>query len=317
MEKHTCKAATLASLLLCVAMPGMAQSDVKGSKDHPLISRYPGSYITDYFQKEYDEIILPLGKGNSKQGKFEKSQHLEGKITGIVYRSPAGRSELEIFRNYESAVKQAGFETLFDCAKEACADGGRYTLYGNGSWDEYWWPSHDIRYLSAKLSRQQGDAYVSVFVEKGPGTNDGPTVTLFVIEMKPMETGLVTVDAATLAADLTRIGHASVYGIYFDTGKADVKPESDATLAEIGKLLKQDASLKLYVVGHTDNVGTLANNMDLSKRRADAVVKILTIKYSISAARLSAQGDGPLAPVASNDTEDGRAKNRRVELVKQ
>jgi OOP family OmpA-OmpF porin len=81
--------------------------------------------------------------------------------------------------------------------------------------------------------------------------------------------------------------------------------------------LQQDPSLKLYVVVHTDNVGTLASNMDLSKRRGDAVVKVLTTKYNIAAARLSAQGDGPTAPVASNGSEEGRAKNRRVELVKQ
>ena len=98
---------------------------------------------------------------------------------------------------------------------------------------------------------------------------------------------------------------------------ADVKPESDATLAEIAKLLQQTPGLKLYVVGHTDNVGTLASNLDLSKRRGDAVVKVLSTRYSIAATRLSSQGDGPTAPVASNESEEGRAKNRRVELVKQ
>jgi outer membrane protein OmpA-like peptidoglycan-associated protein len=132
-----------------------------------------------------------------------------------------------------------------------------------------------------------------------------------------MEGGLVTVDAAALANDITNTGHSSVYGIYFDTGKAEVKPESDATLKEIAKLLQQHAGLKLLVVGHTDSVGALAANMDLSKRRADAVVQALTAKYGVAAARLSGQGAGPLAPVASNKTEDGRAKNRRVELVEQ
>jgi len=137
------------------------------------------------------------------------------------------------------------------------------------------------------------------------------------MEVKPMESGLVTVNAESLAGDITRMGHASVYGIYFDTGKAEVKPESDATLKEIAKLLQQDGALKLYVVGHTDSVGQLASNMDLSHRRADAVVNVLSTKYSIAAARLSAQGVGPLTPVATNDSEEGRAKNRRVELVKQ
>ena len=132
-----------------------------------------------------------------------------------------------------------------------------------------------------------------------------------------MEGGLVTVNAAALAGDINRTGHTAVYGIYFDTGKADLKPESDAAISEISKLLEQDSSLKLLVVGHTDNVGTLASNMDLSKRRAAAVVQALTARHGIAAARLIAQGAGPLAPVASNGNEEGRAKNRRVELVQQ
>lgn len=158
--------------------------------------------------------------------------------------------------------------------------------------------------------------YVSLHVEQDNDTNPA-WAELVVIEMKPMDAGLVTVNAATLANDLGRTGHASVYGIYFDTGKADVKPESDGTLKEIAKLLQQQAQLKLYVVGHTDNVGNFASNQDLSQRRAEAVAQLLSTKYGVPAARLKSVGDGPSAPVASNDSEEGRAKNRRVELVKQ
>ncbi len=149
------------------------------------------------------------------------------------------------------------------------------------------------------------------------GGNGRPNVELYVIEMKPMEGNLITVDAASLANDITRTGHASVYGILFDTGKADIKPESDATLKEIAKLLQASPTLRLYVVGHTDNQGALDMNMDLSKRRADGVLAALTAKYGVPAARLRAFGNGPYSPVASNDSEEGRAKNRRVELVKQ
>ena len=124
-------------------------------------------------------------------------------------------------------------------------------------------------------------------------------------------------DAAALAGDITKTGHSAVYGIYFDTAKAEVKPESDAALQEIAKLLQQNAQLKLLVVGHTDSVGALASSMDLSKRRADAVVQVLTAKSGIAASRLNAQGAGLLAVVASNKSEEGRAENRRVELVEQ
>ncbi len=135
-----------------------------------------------------------------------------------------------------------------------------------------------------------------------------------------IETAL-TQDVVATAADLSNgiasTGHTVVNGILFDTGKADVKPESDPALQEVAKMLKSDPRLKVYVVGHTDNVGGLAANMDLSKRRAAAVVLALTTKYGVSAAQLQSYGDGPYAPVASNDSADGRALNRRVELVKQ
>lgn len=131
----------------------------------------------------------------------------------------------------------------------------------------------------------------------------------------------LTQDVVATAADFSNgiagSGHVVVNGILFDTGKADVKPESDPALQEVAKMLKGDPRLKVYVVGHTDNVGAPAANIDLSKRRAAAVVLALTTKYGVPAAQLQSYGDGPYAPVASNDSEDGRALNRRVELVKQ
>jgi OmpA-OmpF porin, OOP family len=111
------------------------------------------------------------------------------------------------------------------------------------------------------------------------------------------------------------MGKIALYGIYFDTNQATLKPESDATLAEIAKLLQADPALKLHVVGHTDNVGGLAANMDLSKRRAASVTASLVQTHGVNASRLSPNGVSYLAPVASNATDAGRAKNRRVELV--
>lgn len=301
---------------LSVLFAAAQNQDAEGGKDHPLISRYPGSYIERYFQKEFDEFTLPLGKLADE--KFTKSQHLEGKVTGIVYIAPEGRSVLEVFRNYQDALKNAGFKKLFTCGPQECSGSGGTTgrVYGTGNYDDYWGPDHGIHYVSAKLARPEGDVDVSLLVDD-QGGNGRAKVELYVIEMKPMESGLITVNAASLANDINRTGHAAVYGIYFDTGKADIKPESDATLKEIGKLLQGNPDLKLYVVGHTDNQGALDMNMDLSRRRAQSVLTALTAKYGVPVARLRAYGSGPYAPVASNDDEEGRAKNRRVELVKQ
>jgi OOP family OmpA-OmpF porin len=161
--------------------------------------------------------------------------------------------------------------------------------------------------------------YVSVYTTAAygvGGTNKNRVFTLLdVIEVKPMQVGQVQVDANAMAREIAANGRVALYGIYFDTGKADVKAESQPALAEIAKLMKQDASLKILVVGHTDNAGTFDYNLDLSRQRADSVVKSLVSQHGLAAARLKAWGVGYTAPIASNRAEEGKAKNRRVELV--
>lgn len=130
-----------------------------------------------------------------------------------------------------------------------------------------------------------------------------------------MDVKMVTVAAEEMAEQISTSGSVALYGIYFDTDKADIKPESADTLEQIVKLLKDSPDLKLLVVGHTDNIGTFTYNMDLSQQRADAVVKELRTKFGIEAERLGSVGVSYSSPVASNKTEEGRAKNRRIELV--
>ncbi len=130
-----------------------------------------------------------------------------------------------------------------------------------------------------------------------------------------MQGDKIVADAAALAQAIEREGKVSVYGIYFDTDKSDIKPESKPALDEIAKLLQSRSDLKIFVVGHTDITGALAHNRSLSEARPRAVVKALVSNYSIHAGRLEGYGVGPLAPTAPNASADGRAKNRRVELV--
>jgi len=299
------------ALLLLAATLASAQE--KG-KDHPLIKRYPASEVfggdNAITVAQFDEFDLVAGP--IKNGKPTKSMHLEGKVFFAPYRNPNDRSVLEIYRNYEQELKKAGFQTLFACNATECgsdsAQGVNPRFYALSD------AGYSNRYLAAKLSRPEGDVYVSLMVHAQGRVGGGSD--LYVIEVKPMENKDL-VDAASLTSDLASTGHVAVYGIYFDSGKAELKPESDATLKEIAKVLQQDGNLKLYVVGHTDNQGSLVTNMDLSKRRADSVVAALASKYGAPAGRLQAFGAGPYSPVASNDKEEGRARNRRVELVKQ
>ncbi|PKL46575.1 MAG: hypothetical protein CVV37_08480, partial [Nitrospira bacterium HGW-Nitrospira-1] len=301
----------LVAFLLATSVTFAQEEDREGSKDHPLISRYPGSSISYYDVKKFDEYVLPLGKFEKE--KLTKSQKLEGKVTQITYRAPEDRSTLEIYRNYELALKKAGFETLFSATSKELGEGWQdafaAAISSRSTKDLGAYLGGEGRYIVAKSTRQEGDVYVALYVALGWYSN--AMVQLDVIEVKPMETGLVTVNAEVLAEDIARTGHVAVYGIYFDTGKADVKPESEPALKEIAKLLQQSPKLQLYVVGHTDNVGTLNSNMELSKLRAEAVVKALISKHGIDSKRLHPVGVGPLAPVASNKTEEGRAKNRR------
>lgn len=323
-------------IIPCFLIAGLSWAqgtDIKGSKDHPLISRYQGSYILDYDFKEYDAFVLPLGK-QIREPKTDrivpvKSQKLEGKATRILYVAPLGRSSLEVFRNYQKALAGAGFETLFSCEENQCGSLFGYAHYPlerqlkNTQVSQYAasFPKNE-RYLAAKLSRPQGEVFVSLYVwicgfDHFKATFNHSVTLLEIIETKPMEAGLVTVNAEKMAQDLQRTGHVPIYGIYFDFNKAEIKTGSEAVLKEMARLLQTNPQLKVHIVGHTDNVGTLSYNLDLSQRRAEAVVNVLVKQYHIAAGRLVAKGVGPLAPVASNRTEEGRAQNRRVELVEQ
>ena len=209
-----------------------------------------------------------------------KNQPVEGEFHQINYRFPNTASKAQVVRNMNTALRRAGYTMVYDSG-----DYGDFTGHMGKTW---------------------------IQIEIGGAGS--------ILETIVVETALtqdVVATAAALSSGLTSTGHTVVNGILFDTGKAEVKTESAPALEEVVKLLKDDAKLKLYVVGHTDNVGALAANVDLSNRRAAAVVQMLVTKYGVAADRLQAYGDGPYAPLASNDSDDGRALNRRVELVKQ
>jgi outer membrane protein OmpA-like peptidoglycan-associated protein len=293
-------------------------ADIKGSKDHPVVSRYAGSEIVKYKQRAFDEYFL-LTRKAKKSGGIEKNKAsattLEGRITAISYKAPAERTTLEVFRNYQDALQQAGFETLFACSNKEC--GGRGFNHAVVPYDLLFGDYYsDQRYLAAKLSRPTGDVYVALYTVFNRAPNIKRAITqLDVIEVKAMAGKMVTVDANAMAKGIEAEGHIAIYNLYFDTGKAVIKPSSEPALGEIAKLLEVRPTLGLLVVGHTDNVGKLKYNEDLSRRRAQAVVEALTGKHGVAPGRLSAVGVGMYAPIASNQSEPGRAKNRRVELV--
>jgi len=265
-------------IALLSVFPAFAQADKAGCKDHPLFpSRMPGYFLDACKTEEFGVFDFSLVGG--------VKQPVEGKFTSLSYTIPNRKDEpsgLAVVRNYEAAIVKAGGTIL-----KMDAD----------------------RRVNGKIAKDGQEVWVQA--SKGNGK-----IWLFIVEKKGMQQYIVA-DAAAMGSDLKSTGHIALYGIYFDTNKSEVKSESKPALEEIAKLLKQDTGLKLKVVGHTDMTGSMDTNMKLSQARGEAVVLALVGQHGIAASRLKGHGVGPLAPVASNDTDEGRAKNRRVELVKE
>ncbi len=319
LSARSLRAAMVATVAVLLASVARAD-DVKGSKDHPLVSRFKGAEIVDYASKDFDEAVLPVQRMDSASPyPPSATMKVEGKVTRITYRLPARRSAVEAMRNYQQALSSD--KVIFHCAGDEC--GGEFAGFvGNSGkvippgWSATF-NTENNRYALARKSLPSGDVYILLYAMQENAENP-VTVYEEVVEVRPMQTGQVTVlDAPALDKGLRSEGHVAVYGLYFDTGKAEVKPESKPTLDQMARLLAQQPALKVYLVGHTDNVGPLATNLDLSQRRAEAVAKALATDYKVDASRMTARGVASLAPLASNADEPGRARNRRVELVQQ
>jgi OOP family OmpA-OmpF porin len=263
-----------------------ASDDVAGSKDHPLLTRYPDSVITEY-QSNFNAVPVTTGADKGTP----KVENIEGQATVIKYfyrDAEKQPSALQILRNYQNAIKAINGEVVFErLPKEG--DGGETTL---------------------KVKSGGKDVWVKV----EPDVWSAPTQSykLSVVEVEAMAQ---VVSANALLDALNKDGFIALY-INFDTGKADLKADGEATVKEIAAMLKAAPTMKISIEGHTDNVGTPASNQKLSEARAKSVMDAVA-KAGIAKDRLSSKGLGQTTPIADNRTDDGKAKNRRVELVKQ
>jgi OOP family OmpA-OmpF porin len=213
-------------------------------------------------------------------GAENKVQTIEGEKLHIYYDcNSESYGRLKVVRNAETALRKAGYAIEF-----------------SGTYDG-----------DPALTARKGPQWVLV-------TTGSDRYWVTTVKAKEMAQEMQAT-AEAMANDISATGHFAVYGIYFDTDKAEIKPESAPALAEMAKLLKGNSSFNVFIVGHTDNTGSFEHNMKLSLDRATSVVNVLVAKHGIAAARLKPYGVASLAPVASNKTEDGKAKNRRVELV--
>lgn len=247
----------------------------------PRLTPLANHSIRNCDEKEFDKLSLyqdDKAKGRVeiiKQGHYSTINY---KFDGEWDKRP---SPLQIIQNYTTAVQKVAGDVLSK---------GENNLY-------------------AKIKKGDATYWINVNTD---GSGDYWVKTI--LEEK-MRQDVSVISAEEIKNSMNEDGRVAFYGIYFDTDKSTLKPESDPALAEMAKYLKENATINVYIVGHTDNAGDLAHNSTLSKSRAEAVVNELAGKYQIAKTRLIAQGVGPLSPVASNKTEEGKGKNRRVEMV--
>ncbi len=317
---------------------GPTSDSPPGAVDHPLVSRYRGSYIVGYSVAEYDEIELPIGRiDGSRDGSRAtpaRALRLAGKITRISYQVQPERTTVDVMTNLRADLVKRGWTPLFECVGAeqkytpgTCGDVFRNEIaerlarkmrHFNHSNAFDGADLETVRYASGVITKGNAKTHVTLLV--GVATPDRPTMVLVhVVEPRALDTNQVDapVTSAGIASSIAAEGKVAIYGVQFDTDKADIKPASAATLEAMGQYLRANPSVRVFVVGHTDNQGTLARNVQLSQQRAEAVVAALRATFGIDAARMIPKGVAQFAPLATNDTAEGRAANRRVELVKQ
>lgn len=291
-------------------------------QDLPFLGRYPGSVMDAYKTSQFDEVAIPLGP-LGKNGPA-RSETIQGKVTYIRYKMPEGRSALEIANNYQQALQQAGFRTLWQCANNACR------ASPDAPFSMMLWPgaptrntNHDEpfaffqsggRAITAEHRAADGVRTVA-FIDINSYDKD---ISVYAVQTVPMQSGMVTSDAGQLtrqnmASALVRQGRFAMR-LPFDFNQATLRPDALPTVVELARLMQQYPALRVRLEGHTDRVGTDAYNHKLSLGRAQAV-KAALLAQGITGQRIEVAAFGATRPVASNDTDAGRAQNRRVEVV--
>ncbi len=311
----------LATLWLAICLPAHA------AEDHPMLSRYPGSEIAWQDVQNFSRYRLATGDVTGYR-KIDRWLETEGRLTRTYYVLHGERTHSEVYENYRKALAEAGFTIIAD---GHFGDLSQAPRVGSRNWFNIYFAANPYpasegiellagsstaggsAFLAGKIERAAGQAYVAISMTQQRA--DRVTYMIDVVEVGEAETGLVSVDAAAIGKGIEEHGRVTLHGLAFDHDKATLRPESETVLREIATFLGQRPELGFYIVGHTDAVGTLKYNLDLSTARARAVLEALVNDHGIARERLDAHGVGPLSPLFTNAADGGRAKNRRVELV--
>lgn len=309
---------------LLLFLPGWAQ-DVPDSKDHPVITRYPGSIIKWYKVENYIPFKIAAGPVTGYRTISEWIE-TEGRATRLYYELPGERTHSEVYKNFKDALAKEKFDIFIDGhlpERNIKGTAGGYTWMQvamnpnpqTGQTNMFKGTSTvgGTAAVFGKKERAEGNLYVLIYIRQY--SKNTVIYSIDVIEEETAETGFVVANADAMGSDIEEYGKVALYGLYFDHDKATLMTTSKPALDEVAKLLKAHPEWNFYVVGHTDMTGSLEYNRKLSRDRAAAVITALVTDYQIARTRLEADGVGPLVPVFTNQKDAGRAKNRRVELV--
>ena len=307
--------------------------EASDGNEHPALPHVPGSKGVASERNEQGEMTIPLERVvfDLQTQKFNnfKTVSASGLLTRTLYELPTQRNPQEAVRFYETSLREAKGEILFSGAEGSLDNGDdRFVdqVYHGRIPDRIYnllLLNRENAYLAGRYNWNGRDVYVQVYTfanSEGRSTSlvrKGRVSALVeTVEAGPAHPPTPLVTSEQMADEINRTGRIALYGLYFDTGRTDLKSESKPTLEQIADLLKREPNLKLLVVGHTDNVGNFETNRDLSQRRAESVVNALVTGFGIAPDRLIPFGVSYAAPVASNATPEGRSQNRRVELVR-
>ena len=315
---------------LCFSTNSWAD-DVAGSQDDAEIGRFAGSSIIFYQKKPFDAFTFALApvkyNFDLKKNEIDKKLEVKGELTRIGYEGPAKASAIEVLENYRGLLEGNGYKVIYEAAGDDIgSDAGGWFAKVTGEVDQLFEYSNSAaHYMVAERDKDGVKTDIGLYVTEYDIGTKGKTdivkgqaiIDLNIVRAGALKSKMVTVSSSEIKKGIVEQGHIAIYGIYFDTDKSDLKTESKTSLDQVAQYLKDNPDIKIHVVGHTDNVGEMAHNLKLSNDRAGAVVAALEKDYAVPAERLNPAGVGPLAPIASNETDEGRAKNRRVELIPQ
>jgi len=324
--------------LFTVTAPVFALEEIAGAAEIIELPRVANSLLIGYRQRAAVRTEIPTGQW--KKNGWETAIKSEGQCTQWLYLVPPQIDSLEVMRHYQEALAELGYQSIFQCIdfKKCGKDVAAFytdAAQGKQLTDSYLLKSvyaegsvKEPRIQVVKRRDLNGESYIFVFAAYQDNYADseaGERVAVIIEELRLSTNGtpsppasaapLPALNAAELLREITANGRAVIYGIQFDDNQATIRPESTVQLEQIARLFNEQPKLSAYLVGHTDNQGDSNQSLMLSQRRAEAVMQSLIHQYGIDSARLSAMGVGGFAPLTTNAHDDGRARNRRLELV--